>query len=178
MTQGRAIGKYVLIWTVSTLIAAANSSATWSAPPSHAQRDKQSSTTDQSKTKKGHWAEPSNSTPTISGVPDTTVLQDELYDFLPLADDPDGDTLSFSVRNLPRWATFDTTNGQLIGTPGLGDIGLYSDIVIDVSDGQATTELASFAIDVLAYANGVVTLSWVALITEHGRKSTAGFSWI
>jgi hypothetical protein len=50
----------------------------------------------------------------------------------------------------------------LFGTPGAGDVGRYSDIVISASDGQASTELPAFAIDVMAYAMGVVTLTWVA----------------
>ena len=48
------------------------------------------------------------------------------------------------------------------GTPGAGDIGLYSQITVSVSDGQITTELPAFSIEVMAYADGTVTLSWVA----------------
>jgi len=44
----------------------------------------------------------------------------------------------------------------------LGDIGLYSDILITVSDGQANTVLPVFAVEVIAYANGAATLNWVA----------------
>jgi hypothetical protein len=50
----------------------------------------------------------------------------------------------------------------MLGTPGLGDIGSYNNIVIAVSDGQASAELPPFAIDVVAYANGVATLSWAS----------------
>ncbi|HSG66334.1 MAG TPA: putative Ig domain-containing protein, partial [Gammaproteobacteria bacterium] len=117
---------------------------------------------DQSKSRRGRWLETANSAPTISGVPDATVRQDGSYSFLPNASDPDGDTLSFSVINLPRWASFDPMSGQLFGTPGLGDIGLYDRIAIGVSDGQASAELPMFAIEVVAYANGAVTLQWVA----------------
>jgi hypothetical protein len=162
MTQGRAIGKNALICSAALVMSAISPSNTWSAPPSHANKDKPGDTTDQSKPRKGRRAEPSNSAPAISGVPDATTLQERAYDFLPTADDPDGDTLSFSVTNLPRWATFDTTSGRLFGTPGLGDIGLYSDIRIDVSDGQANTVLPVFAVEVMAYASGTTTLSWAA----------------
>lgn len=154
MTQGRAIGRHVLIWSAAAVMYVVSLSASWSAPPSHANNDKQKD--------KGHWAVSSNSAPTISGVPDATVLQDRAYDFLPSGDDPDGDTLSFNVTNLPPWATFDTSNGRLFGTPSSGDVGLYSDIVISVSDGQASAELPAFAIEVVAYASGAVNLSWVA----------------
>lgn len=154
MTQGRVIGRGLFIWSAALLMYVAGPATPWAAPPLHANNDKQKD--------KGRWAQPSNSAPTISGVPDPTVLENRTYDFLPSAYDPDGDTLSFGVRNLPRWAAFDASSGRLFGTPGSGDIGLYSDIVIDVSDGQVSTELPAFAIEVVANANGAVTLSWVA----------------
>jgi hypothetical protein len=153
MTQGRAIGKHVLVWSAAVVVYVAGLSAAWSASPPHASNDKQKD--------HGRWAASSNSAPTISGVPDATVLQDRPYGFLPSANDPEGDTLSFRVTNLPRWATFDTSNGRLAGTPSAGDVGLYSDIVISVSDGQASAELPAFAINVVAYAGGTVTLSWM-----------------
>jgi len=162
MTQGRAFGKHALIWTAAVLLSIATPSASWSAPPSHANNDKQSDSAYQKKTAQGRWAESPNSAPTISGAPDTTVRQGGTYSFLPSASDPDGDMLSFSIMNLPRWANFDPMSGRLFGTPDSGDIGLYIDIQIAVSDGQASAELPTFAIEVVAYANGAVTLSWVA----------------
>jgi hypothetical protein len=165
MTQGRVLGRYGLICAATLILSVAGSSTLWSAPPSHAGGNKDA--TDQVKPGNGRpgngrWAETSNSTPTISGLPGATVVQDEAYDFLPSAVDPDGDILSFHVTNLPRWATFDTVSGQLFGTPSAGDVGLYSNIVIGVSDGQASSDLPAFEIEVMAYANGVVTLSWAA----------------
>jgi hypothetical protein len=87
---------------------------------------------------------------------------------------PLGGVLQFSAHDFRRpgrdctagsalwfWATFDTSNGRLAGTPSAGDVGLYSDIVISVSDGQASAELPAFAINVVAYAGGTVTLSWM-----------------
>ena len=50
-------------------------------------------------------------------VPSTVVVLGEEYYFEPLANDPDGDTLTFSIANKPNWATFDTTTGVLQGTP-------------------------------------------------------------
>jgi hypothetical protein len=40
-----------------------------------------------------------NSPPTISGNPDATVVAGDAYSFVPSANDPDGDTLSFSITD-------------------------------------------------------------------------------
>src|SRR6056297_44725 len=101
-----------------------------------------------------------NSAPTISGTPAKAVTEGSQYTFTPGASDPDGDSLSFSITNKPSWAAFDTGTGRLSGTPQAGDVGTYADIVISVSDGQATASLGAFAITVEAIAMGSVTLSW------------------
>ena len=50
-----------------------------------------------------------NHPPSIAGTPLTAVVQDQLYEFVPAAADPDGDPLVFSVSNLPTWASFSST---------------------------------------------------------------------
>jgi hypothetical protein len=89
-----------------------------------------------------------NRPPTISGTPATTATQGTLYAFTPAASDPDGDSLTFEIANRPTWATFNTMNGTLQGTPGAAHIRTYSNIVISVGDGSASTPLAAFAITV------------------------------
>jgi hypothetical protein len=59
-------------------------------------------------------------------------------------------TLSFSVQNMPTWATFSIASGLLSGTPTTAQTGTYSNIVISVSDGQASSALAPFSIAVTA----------------------------
>jgi hypothetical protein len=58
--------------------------------------------------------------------------------------------LKFSINKTPRWATFDVTSGTLSGTPASSDIGIYSNIVIRVSDGRNTSSLSPFSINVSA----------------------------
>jgi hypothetical protein len=58
------------------------------------------------------------------------------YSFTPTASDPDGDALTFSVKNQPSWADFDKTTGSLSGQPALGSVGTYASIEISVSDGK------------------------------------------
>jgi Putative Ig domain len=101
-----------------------------------------------------------NRAPTISGSPSTSLVVDEEYEFRPSASDPDGDELTFSVQNLPAWASFDSSTGRLIGTPGDADVGLFENIRISVSDGRASDSLSDFSIDVNQVAFGSVTVSW------------------
>jgi histone H3/H4 len=90
-----------------------------------------------------------NATPMINGIPETAVNAGVFYSFTPSAYDPDGDSLTFSITNLPHWATFDATTGAIYGTPAATDINLYQNIVIAVSDGNKTASLSGFDIDVM-----------------------------
>jgi hypothetical protein len=94
-----------------------------------------------------------NRPPTISGTPATSVTYGTSYSFQPTASDPDGNPLTFSITNAPPWTTFSTTTGRLQGTPTSSNVGTFSNIVIRVSDGQATAQLPAFSIAVSAPAN-------------------------
>jgi hypothetical protein len=104
-----------------------------------------------------------NNAPTISGIPATTAVVGQAYvAFTPTAADADGNALTFSITNRPTWATFDTTNGRLSGTPPVGSAGVYPGIVISVSDGQVSVGLPVFTINVNQVGTGVATVSWQA----------------
>ena len=105
---------------------------------------------------------PPNTPPTISGTPPATVQANSPYAFTPTASDVDGDTLTFSVQNLPPWATFNANSGALGGTPGDGDVNTYSGIVISVSDGASNASLDPFSITVEAVNLGSASLAWDA----------------
>ncbi len=92
-----------------------------------------------------------NRSPSISGTPAGSVNEDTAYLFVPASVDPDaGDLLSFSVQNLPSWASFSAATGQLSGTPANGDVGIYGNIIITVTDGAgAQTSLPAFSITVV-----------------------------
>jgi hypothetical protein len=113
----------------------------------------------------------SNHAPTISGTAPAAVNASSAYNFVPAADDVDGDTLTFTVGNKPAWAAFNSSTGRLSGTPDAADVGTYSNITISVSDGHASTALDPFAIAVTAISNGRATLSWTAP-TENTDGST------
>src|SRR5262249_37178429 len=87
-----------------------------------------------------------NRAPVISGTPSQSARTGSLYSFRPTASDADGNTLGFSIQNRPSWATFNTSTGQLSGTPGSANVGTVTNIVISVSDGKATASLPKFQI--------------------------------
>jgi hypothetical protein len=105
---------------------------------------------------------PTNSAPTISGSPATAVTVGDIYSFTPTASDSDGDSLTFSVANLPSWASFNSGTGKLSGQPTLAAVGTYGDISISVSDGTASASLRSFTISVDQTGTVSTTLSWTA----------------
>lgn len=101
-----------------------------------------------------------NQPPTLSGTAPSSAVQDMQYSFTPTASDPDGDTLTFTIDNMPAWANFDATSGTLNGTPTVQHIGTYTDVRISATDGQDSGDLAPFDIDVVATATGSLSLSW------------------
>jgi len=103
---------------------------------------------------------PTNHAPVISGTPVRSVNAGSAYSFRPTASDADGNALGFTIQNRPSWATFNTATGQLSGSPTASQVGTYSNIVISVSDGQATTAMAAFSISVVDVSNGGAQLSW------------------
>jgi hypothetical protein len=91
-------------------------------------------------------AQTTNRPPTISGTPTTAIPVRTTYSFRPVASDPEGRTLRFSIVNKPSWAAFSTNSGALMGYPM--SAATYSNIVIRVSDGVNTVSLPAFSIRV------------------------------
>lgn len=90
----------------------------------------------------------SNSPPVIGGVPPDAIEANDLYDFTPLASDPDGDPLTFSAENLPAWLSLDAATGRLTGTATIDQVGRREGILIRASDGRASAALGPFGITV------------------------------
>lgn len=102
-----------------------------------------------------------NTAPTISGSPPTTATAGATYAFTPSASDVNNDSLTFSGSNIPTWASLNATTGALTGTAATGT---YSNIVVSVSDGQASAALPPFTLTVQAAttpppANSAPTIS-------------------
>ncbi|HEY5102818.1 MAG TPA: putative Ig domain-containing protein [Steroidobacteraceae bacterium] len=102
--------------------------------------------------------------PLISGAAAPSAKVGQLYSFQPSATDPNQSTLTFSISDAPKWATFSAATGRLSGTPTSADVGVTQNIVVQVSDGMSSAALAPFSITVAAVgaSTGSATLSWVA----------------
>ena len=97
----------------------------------------------------------------VSGTPTTTVTAGQAYSFTPTVNASSG-TVTYSIQNAPSWAAFNTSTGQLSGTPQAANAGTYSNIIISVSDSGSSASLPPFAITV-AEANsttGTADVSW------------------
>jgi hypothetical protein len=103
-----------------------------------------------------------NAAPTMTGSPGSTAVVGQAYSFQPAAADANGDALTFTVANLPAWATFSAQTGRITGTPTAAQVGAYANITVTVSDGTANATVGPFTITVsdVANASGSATLSW------------------
>lgn len=90
----------------------------------------------------------SHATTYISGTPTTSVAVNRWYGFQSWATDNDHRAVTYSIRNKPAWASFDTKYGHLYGIPTSASVGTYSNIVISASDGLSTASLPAFSITV------------------------------
>jgi hypothetical protein len=103
-----------------------------------------------------------NKAPSIAGTASVSAKVSTPYSFAPAASDPDGDQLSFQIKNKPAWATFSTVTGQLSGTPSTP--GTHTDILITATDGKASASLSAFSITVttMSVQPAATTLTWTA----------------
>ena len=101
-----------------------------------------------------------NRAPSIGGAAGAYARVGTPYEFLPTANDADGDPLTFSATNLPPWATLDPRTGRVVGTPDAGDVGAYESIVISVADATHVAKTSEFEITVLSAPISVASLQW------------------
>ena len=94
------------------------------------------------------------------------------YSFKPTATDADRNTLTFSIANRPGWASFSSTTGELRGTPYAEHVGVWSGIVITVSDGTSKISLPAYSLTVKANANKSPTLTGTPVV-----KATVGVAY-
>jgi hypothetical protein len=75
-----------------------------------------------------------NRAPILDPIGNKTVNEEELLEFTVSATDPDGDTLTYSVSNLPPGATFNPTTGVFSWTPSYGQAGNYTNVLFTLTD--------------------------------------------
>src|SRR5690606_17410576 len=104
-------------------------------------------------------ATPGNRAPEITGAAPAVAIVGEPFSFRPAASDADNDPLTFTIANKPDWASFDSSTGELAGTPE--EPGTYADIEIAATDGKSVTALPAFTLTVQATAGrNAVTIAW------------------
>jgi hypothetical protein len=97
----------------------------------------------------------------ISGNPPSSITQGTSFSFTPTVNNPSGGALTFTITNLPGWASFNPGNGRISGTPGPNDVGTYANIRITASNGADSVTSAAHTVEVVGTATGSVTLSWL-----------------
>jgi hypothetical protein len=105
-----------------------------------------------------------SSTPTVklSGTPIQSVIAGADYAFQPTVSTTGG-TVTFSITGLPAWATFNSSTGELSGTPSSADVGTTGAITITATDGGGTASLGPFTVQIdpaSGASAGSATLSW------------------
>ena len=76
-----------------------------------------------------------NRAPVLSVIGDKIVDEGGLLTFTVSGSDPDGDSLTYNVENLPAGASFDSNTGEFNWTPGYDQAGAYANILFTVTDG-------------------------------------------
>jgi hypothetical protein len=95
-----------------------------------------------------------NASPELGDIGDKMVPVGQLLQFTVSASDPDGDSLTYSVSNLPVGANFDPGTRVFSWIPSLP--GTYTDVCFETSDGQLSDSLS---ITIIASTPAVFSLS-------------------
>lgn len=95
------------------------------------------------------------------------------YSFTPTTAGADSESLRFSITNKPAWASFNTANGTLSGTPSGANVGSYSNVEIEVSDRSSSASLGPFSIQVTQSSGGSTSSSASTAPTISGSPATS-----
>jgi hypothetical protein len=90
----------------------------------------------------------------IYGTPGGNATAERWYAFQAWAKDNDHRSVTYSIKNKPGWASFDTRYGHLYGVPPDASVGTYSGITITASDGVSSASLPPFSIIVHPLKSG------------------------
>nr|WP_242054671.1 putative Ig domain-containing protein [Nostoc sp. FACHB-190] len=99
-----------------------------------------------------------NSPPTFLSQPTTTAMAGQKFRYKPIASDPDGDPVSYSLKVGPDGMVIDPTTGLISWVPTANDLGLH-DVILSVADGRGEQTLQSFQIKVDPFNSLPVFLS-------------------
>ena len=104
-----------------------------------------------------------NQAPTITSVPITTGTEGQLYTYDVNANDPDGDTLTFSLDAAPAGMTIDPVSGLIQWTPADTQVGING-VTVRAADPAGLFATQAFTVDVIAapsddFLRPVITLN-------------------
>ena len=86
---------------------------------------------------------PVNQAPTVSSPGSQNSQEGDSVALAITANDPEGDTLTFSAIGLPAGLTIDPASGQIAGTVATGSTGFYN-VTVTADDGNGGTGSATF----------------------------------
>jgi hypothetical protein len=88
-----------------------------------------------------------NSPPAIISKPDTIAFIDSLYQYQVIAEDNNGDTLTYSLVTAPFWLSIDSTNGLIEGGPGVFSVG-DTMVTARVDDGRGRNDTQTYTLHI------------------------------
>ncbi len=88
-----------------------------------------------------------NFPPVITSLPDTNAYVFNLYQYQVIAEDNNGDTLTYSLTTAPYWLSIDSTNGLIEGGPGVYSVG-DTVVTIRVDDGRGRNDTQTYNLHV------------------------------
>lgn len=90
-----------------------------------------------------------NDAPTITSKAPIVAYVGQRYRYVPTANDPDGDKLSWTLKKGPAGVQFDTNSGSITWTPAQADASKQIDIVIEVCDNGQPPRCTSQTLNIL-----------------------------
>jgi len=88
-----------------------------------------------------------NFPPVITSLPDTNATVFSFYEYQLIAEDNNGDTLTYSLVTAPSWMSIDSTNGLIEGVPGIYSVG-DTVVTVKVDDGYGGTDTQTYILHV------------------------------
>lgn len=98
---------------------------------------------------------------TLTGTPAVAANPGVKYQFQPTVNQTAGQ-VTFSISGQPSWASFNSTTGELSGTPSQSMVGMSADVTITASNGASAASIGPFTIVVTTAAipPGSIAVSW------------------